>query len=357
MDAGVRRRVPGCAQRGGPLQLLPERHDLRGGLSPASYDLAHLLLGHAGMHRAVHALPRLVAAKGFQCSDASAVSERELRDLSLLPEIAVLAVLDHRNVEHLRGGGAVDVAAVAEDLHAPFLPGEPRCDAGLDRGEVCHHQLASRLRYNAGADELGQDAGHVVVQACERIVVSGADELPCLGEIRQVILRQVLYLKQPPCPSPGVCAEELHRPMDVRVVVRGAPEHGVVLGGAGLCEHGADGHELLGLVRLELRHHVGNGLLVEGHDIQPLLLPEPALHLCNGARVVEPCECYGLLRQLGLEPLVHLGGVRGERPVYPNPSLVDACVEATNCSFFPGWRPRLQKMIQLSFCHHVLRAI
>ena len=288
MDAGVRRRVSGCAQRGGPLQFLPESHDLRGGLSPSPDDLAHLLLGHAGVHRAVHALPRLVAAKGFQCSDTSAVAERELCDLSLLPEIAVLTVLDHRNMEHLRGGGAVDVAAVAEDLHAPFLSGEPRCDASLDRGEVGHHQLASRLRYDAGADELGQDAGHVVVQARERIVVSGADELPRLGKIGQVVLDEILDLKQPPSPASGVRAEELHRPVDVRVGVGGAPEHGVVLGGAGLGKHGADGHKLLGLLRLELRHHVGNGLLVEGHDIQPLLLTEPAFDLCNGARVVKP---------------------------------------------------------------------
>ena len=121
----------------------PELRDGRVGRAPCVDDALQFFLRDLAF--AVHGLHR---------SDAALVSAGQLCDLALLPEISVDAVLYDRHVVHLGRRRAVDVAAIAEGLKPPLLAGDPADHAGLDGGEVRHHEAAAVRRYKGRPHEL-----------------------------------------------------------------------------------------------------------------------------------------------------------------------------------------------------------
>ncbi|MBR5986718.1 MAG: hypothetical protein IK019_09950, partial [Clostridia bacterium] len=61
---------------------------------------------------------------------------RQLGYFSLLPEMPVYAVLFDRDLEHLAGALAVDIASAGEHIQAPPFSRQPRYDSRFDRAEV-----------------------------------------------------------------------------------------------------------------------------------------------------------------------------------------------------------------------------
>ena len=160
----------------------PEFHDPGVRLPPSVHQRRELVLRQThfnGPHR-------------LQSADRAAVAEGQFCDLSLLPQVAIDPVLFHGNLEHLAGAGAVDVAALLENLLPPRLPGVPGDDAGLDGGEVGHQKLSAVLGNERGADQLGECVRHVLIQELHSVEVTGADKSAGLGEIRKMVLGQIL---------------------------------------------------------------------------------------------------------------------------------------------------------------------
>ena len=94
------------------------------------------------------------SAHRFQSAYCAAIAEGQLSNLAALPEVGVLAVLLHGDVEHGAGRRAVDVAAVGKHLLPPLLSGDPCDDPRLNSSEVSHEEAASRLRHEGCADQL-----------------------------------------------------------------------------------------------------------------------------------------------------------------------------------------------------------
>ena len=115
----------------------------------------------------------------------------------------VHAVLFYGDMEHLRSGSAVNVAALCKNLLPPMLPGDPCDDPRLDGGEVCHIKATAGFRYKSGADKLGQYQRYGVIEHFHSIRIAAADQCPCGVQIRQMILRQILHLDEPTGIAPG----------------------------------------------------------------------------------------------------------------------------------------------------------
>ena len=76
-------------------------------------------------------------------SDSAAISAGERRDLALLPQLPVDAVLHDRYVIHHRGRLAIDVFPRSKRIQDPVLTGEPCDHAGLDGAKVRDDEAAA----------------------------------------------------------------------------------------------------------------------------------------------------------------------------------------------------------------------
>ena len=121
----------------------PKIGDVWVGTAPCAHQRFQFLLWNAHV-QCSHRLQR---------TDRPAVAQGQLRDLAFLPQMTVDTMFFHRNMEHLGGGGAVDVAAPGEHLLPPLLPGDPGDDPCLDCGEVGHEEPAPRPGDKGGADQ------------------------------------------------------------------------------------------------------------------------------------------------------------------------------------------------------------
>ena len=182
-----------------------------------------------------------------------------------------------RDLKHLAGAGAVNVTAFLEDRLPPDLSGVPGDDAGLDGREVRHQKLCAVLGYESSPDQLRERIRYVLIQELYGIEVTGADESTGLGQIREVILGQVLQLDIPSGePACTGSAEELEHATGTVVRADGIL-HRLVFpyGGLGqLLPQGQDLPEFFRRVLQKLRH----GLLVEGLGLHAVIR-EPLLHL------------------------------------------------------------------------------
>ena len=77
--------------------------------------------------------------------------------------MAIDAVLLNRNLEHLAGRGAVDIAALGKDLLTPLFTGKPCDDTGFDSRKVCHQKLSAFSGNKGSTDELGKSIRHIFV--------------------------------------------------------------------------------------------------------------------------------------------------------------------------------------------------
>ena len=117
---------------------------------------------------------------------------RQFRDLTLLSEMPVLAMLDHGHMEHLGSRRTIDIFAGCKGVRLPGLPGEPRNDARFDRAKVRHDKLTAGLGDERRADELRERLRNGAVEHGQRLKIPGAQKASCGFQIGQVVLGQIL---------------------------------------------------------------------------------------------------------------------------------------------------------------------
>ena len=125
----------------------------------------------------------------FQRTHGATVAKSQLGNFAFLPQMSVHAVLFYGDMEHLRSGSAVNVAALCKNLLPPMFPSDPCDDPRLDGGEVCHIKTAAGFRHKSGADKLGQYQRHGVIEHFHGIRIAAANQCPCDIQIRQMVLR------------------------------------------------------------------------------------------------------------------------------------------------------------------------
>ena len=94
-----------------------------------------------------------------------------------------------RNMEHLTGTGAVNVAAIFKDLLPPGLTRIPGDDSCLDGTEVGNIKLTAILRNKSSADQLRERIRHILIEHFHSIKVTGFNKCAGICEILQMILR------------------------------------------------------------------------------------------------------------------------------------------------------------------------
>ena len=146
---------------GGAVHVPPELHDAGIGLPPGVYKGFQLLLGQAVVQR----------AHGLQRPHRAAIAQSQLRDFAFLPEVAVDAMLDHGDMEHLAGRSAVDIPALGEHILPPLLPGNPGDDPRFDGRKIRHEEAAPRLGDEGGADQLREHQRDGVVEQLQGVKV------------------------------------------------------------------------------------------------------------------------------------------------------------------------------------------
>ena len=143
-------------------------------------------------------------------------------------------MLFYRYTEHLAGGGAVNIAAVREHLHAPLLTGQPCDHAGFHRAEVADDELFACAGDEGGADQLGQHVWHGAIPSLNGIVIAAPDTRSCFSQLLHVVLGQVLQLHVAPSPATGAVGPvELERAAHTPVRT-GSAAHGDILFHTGL---------------------------------------------------------------------------------------------------------------------------
>ena len=321
--AGHRGRPAGVVDRadGGALRVAPEPRDGRRRRPPLRDDVLHLLLGQ----------PHLVRAERPERPDAPAVAAGQLRDLALLPQMPVDAVLHDRHPEHGGGGAAVDIAAAAEHVHAPLLPRQIRDHARLDGGVVGNVEDVPLPGHKRRADQLAEHVRHAVKAQLQRLKIAFLDKLADETEPGEMVLRQILNLDKPPRPTSGAArAVILQQPAHAPVGAHGAL-HGLVFGDAGFpqllpqLQH-APRRGVCGLV-LQLQHR-GLVQAVRAHagGLQPVLELRHAVRILQSREPLHfghvPCrECLvlrnGCRHKLGVDPDAALVDPRVQRPYLP----------------------------------------
>ena len=202
----------------------PQPGDVRVGVSPLLDQRRQLFLGQSHLQR----------AHGLECAHRAAVAKSQFGDLPLLTKMAVNAVLFHRHTEHLAGGGAVNIAAVREHLHAPLLTGQPCDHAGFHRAEVADDELSTCAGNEGSADQLGQHVRHGAIPLLNGIVIAAPDTRSCFSQLLHVVLGQVLQLHIASSPASGAIGPiELERAAHTPVRT-GSVTHGDILFHAGL---------------------------------------------------------------------------------------------------------------------------
>lgn len=178
-------------------------HDLRIGRTPHIHQRLKFIFLKS----------HLQSSHRLECADRAAVAQGQFRDLAFLAQVGVLAVFLHGNMEHLGCGGAVDIAARAEHLRAPFLSGKVGKHPRLNGREVADDELEAGTGYECRADKLRQHSGDRIIQHVQHFIVYLLYQIPCLFQVSHVVLGKVLQLDQASCPSAGaVGSVERRRP-------------------------------------------------------------------------------------------------------------------------------------------------
>ena len=134
----------------------------------------------------------------FQSANRTAVTQSQFGDFAFLPKMPVHAVLLDRHMKHLRCRSAVDVAAALKDTLSPAFTRDPRNHSRFDRREVGYKESAARFRNEGGADKFGKHQRNGVIQHFHHIEAAFPNESAYLLQIGQMVLRQILYLNEPP---------------------------------------------------------------------------------------------------------------------------------------------------------------
>ena len=166
------------------VDIPPHSRNHRICISPCVHERLKFLFGKSHL-QSTHTLER---------TDRTAVTESQFRNLALLAEMTVDAMLFYRNTKHLRCRTAVNVLAIGEYLHSPFLTCKPGKDSRFDCREVCYDKFPAILGNKCCTDQLRQRIRDIVIQKFQGIVVSASDKCPGIGKVRHMILRKILHL-------------------------------------------------------------------------------------------------------------------------------------------------------------------
>ena len=90
--------------------------------------------------------------------------------------MSILAVLNDGDFKHLARRCTVDIPAAAENIESPLLIGKPCDDSRLYSGVVANDKAAARLGYKRCSNQLGEGAGHTLIQCLDRLVLTRADQ-------------------------------------------------------------------------------------------------------------------------------------------------------------------------------------
>lgn len=156
----------------------PVSGDVRVALPPQIDQRLKFILGQ----------PHIQSAHRIDRTDGAAVAEGQLRNLTLLAQVAVDAVLLYRDAEHSAGALTIDVPALVKDLRPPPLTGKVRQHPRFDGGEIADDELAAGRGDESGAYQLGQDTGDGVIKHIQHFIVSGFYQIAGLFQIAHMIL-------------------------------------------------------------------------------------------------------------------------------------------------------------------------
>ena len=234
------------------------------------------------------------------------------------------SVLLHGDLEHLRGGGAIDIAALGEHFLPPGLTGQPGDDTGLNRGKVGHDELIAVFRNESRADQLRERIRHILIQHFDAVIITGANESTCLCQVREMILRQVLHLDQAARPSPGTAAVELEHPTGAAICADGV-HHGLILLHTGFRQLLPEDQHALQFRRSafdELRHD----FFPEAVGLHAVV-GQPLFHLLDAVGIVQLCQMLHGFRQLGPGAGIHVDGLPDQRQVDHDATVIDLLVD------------------------------
>ena len=186
--------------------------------------------------------------------------------------MAVASVFLNGHTEHLRGRGAVNIAAIAEHVQHPVLGCYPGNHTRLYGGEVAHVQYVAGRGYKGRAYQLTQYLRDVGVVQLKVLQVAGPHQCAGIADVGQVVLGQVLHLHQPPRPAPRPCgAIELEQAVDASVIAD-TVQHGLILLIGCLGHLTPQLHDTAGLGAVCQRVvNLAHGLLADTLKVQPRL--------------------------------------------------------------------------------------
>ena len=152
----------------------PKFDNFRVCLSPCIHQRRKLIFGQA----------HIDSAHCLECADAAAVAERQFSDFTFLTQVAVDTMLLDRDLKHLTGRSAVDIAALFKNLLSPAFVCIPSDDTGLNRRKVSDKELSALSRDEGRADQLGEGVRYIFVEQFYGSKVTAADQPTSFGQIR-----------------------------------------------------------------------------------------------------------------------------------------------------------------------------
>ena len=205
------------------IQRTPERHDIGIGGAPCVYQRLHFRLRH-------------LCAHCLQCANSAAVATTEGSLFPFLPIRIIWVSFDDallRNMKHATGSRFVDFAFAAKFLQHPFFVCQPCQHARLDGGKVRYEKTASIPWNECRADQLRKRTGNGSKERIQQFFIATLYDLPRQLQVRQMVLREVLCLHEPPRPSACTVGPiELQKPMYAPVSAY-TSSHGLVFFDAG----------------------------------------------------------------------------------------------------------------------------
>ena len=269
-------------------------------------------------------------------------------------------MLDHRDMEHLRSRGAVEVLAILEGSQHPLLPCFPRKHPGFDGGEVRHDELASIPRNEHGADELGKDIRCVAVDALHHVKAAHFHECSCLIQRGDVVLRQILQLDVPAGVASGTaCAVELEQSSGPAIRADTAFRCLVFLDGA-LCHLKPELQHIhcLGIhaILVQLADHLGDILLAQRVHGDATLI-QPGLQLGHGVRVLQPGQLIRFRSHGIRQKQVASDSLLDQFRVDPYATVVDTLIYPVVMQLSVGHWEAFQPLVDVHLRVNVLNAV
>ena len=263
-------------------------------------------------------------------------------------------MLFDRHVVHHRRRPAVNVLTGPERVERPLLIRQPGDHAGLDRGEVTHHEPAALGRDERRPDQLREDERRFAEKCLQRVEVSLRRELPCEIKIRERVPGQVVRLHQPAGPPPGaVRSVELQDPAQAAVRTHRL-EHRRIFGRARLPE---------GLPDLE--HPADHQRQISAQQPLQVVLPElvdrrtllrePCLELCQAVGILQAGQLPDLFLQLLPVLLVVSDDLLDHRHVQTDAAVVHPLIELPQVLL--ALREREEHRPDRHLRHHVLPVV